>query len=115
MSERELQKAVIELAQRLGWLVAHFPSAPVRAGKYVTPTQGDSKGFPDLVLVRRHRLLFVELKAKAGRVRPDQKKWMDTLKEVNFDPLIGNIVEVYLWKPEDWVNGTVERMLKWNE
>lgn len=72
MTERDLQNAVIQCAQLLGWRVAHFrPARVMRGGReiYETPIAADGKGFPDLVLVnRRHRrLMFVELKAAARR------------------------------------------------
>lgn len=52
-------------------------------------------GFPDLVLVRGPELLFVELKTRTGRVRPEQHDWLDALRAVPG-------IEVYLWRPDDW-------------
>lgn len=94
MSEKELTRLVIQLARLLKWRSAHFRPAMLRSGKWVTPVQGDGKGFPDLVLVRPPRLLFVELKVGKNRMTPEQVAWMTDLAE-----LPG--VECYVWRPDD--------------
>lgn len=81
ISEREFTSAVIAAAQALGWRVAHFRTARTRKG-WATPTQGDAAGFPDLVLVRNGRLLFIELKTSHGRLQPNQKQWLHDLAQV---------------------------------
>lgn len=53
----------------------------------------DGKGFPDLVLVRE-RIIFAVVKAEKGRVRPDQKVWLDMLRAAG--------AQVHVWKPSDW-------------
>ncbi len=53
-------------------------------------------GFPDLVMVRKGRLVFAELKAEGGRFRPGQKDWLADLGDV------GAPVAAYLWKPSNW-------------
>ncbi len=94
LSEREFQKQVIQLARLFGWRVAHF-DASVRVVGKERRFVGDvgSKGFPDLVLARNDRLVFVELKAEKGRVSPAQQEWLDDLGKA--------IPEVYLWRPSD--------------
>ena len=64
--------------------------------------QGDGAGFPDLVLVRKGRLLFVELKSEIGKVSPQQRKWLDDLDKA---------AETYVWRPEDWTSGEIDRRL----
>ena len=59
MSESALQDNVIELAHVLNYVVAHFRPARTAHG-WVTPVSADGKGFPDLVLVGRGRVVFVE-------------------------------------------------------
>lgn len=67
----------------MGWLRYHtYDSRRSRAG------------FPDLVLVRPPRLLFIELKTARGKTSEDQREWAKVLK------LIPG-VEYYLWRPAD--------------
>lgn len=66
---------------------------------------GSDSGFPDLVLLRPPRLLFVELKTDRGRVTPGQWLWLDDLGALPPD-----VVEVYVWRPSD--REAVERILK---
>jgi len=93
--EEAFQKQVIDLAHLHGWLVAHFRTAKVQTKqgvRYMTPVGADGKGFPDLVLVRE-RVIYAELKAKTGRLRPDQVVWMDKLLDAG--------AAWYLWRPQD--------------
>ncbi|MCS7301488.1 MAG: VRR-NUC domain-containing protein [Fimbriimonadales bacterium] len=92
-SERDLQRALIELARLTGWRVYHARPAQYRSGKWTTPLTGDA-GLPDLILCKPPRLIFAELKSARGRVSPAQAQWMDALRACG--------VEVYLWKPSDW-------------
>jgi hypothetical protein len=104
VSEAELQKAVIALAQRLQWRVAHFRPGLTKAGNWVTAVQGDGKGFPDLVLARPGRLLFVELKAQGKYPSPEQREWLEALGAAG--------TEWRVWRPRDWHDGTIERELR---
>jgi len=104
MSEEELLNNIIALAKAFGWLIAHFRPGQTKDGQWRTPVQGD-RGFPDLVLARSipevgyKQLFIIELKSEKGRLSPEQKAWKDAL--------------VYLvWRPSDWLDGTVERSLK---
>jgi hypothetical protein len=108
VTETQLQSAVIECAQLLGWRVAHFRPAKTERG-WRTPVQGDGKGFPDLVLVhtRQRRVLFVELKSAAGVVSAEQQDWLQRLMFAT-----GRNLQVALWRPDDWVSGEVERVLR---
>ena len=108
MSEAELQSAVIECAQLLGWKVAHFRAAQTAQG-WLTPVQADGKGFPDLVLIHsgHHKVLFVELKAKAGRLSVEQQDWLHRLLTASCSHL-----GVEVWRPDDWISGHVERVLR---
>lgn len=110
VSERFLQDAVIELARLNKYLVAHFRPAQTNKG-WRTAMTGDT-GFVDLVLVRagKHpRLLFVELKSGNGVVRPDQRAWLSALSAAADET---DNVSVYLWRPHDLRDGTIERALK---
>jgi hypothetical protein len=102
VSEAQLQKAVIELAQLLGWRVAHFRPAMTQSGRWVTAVQGDGKGFPDLVLARAGVVLFVELKSAKGRLSPEQQEWLDVLPSA----------DTFVWQPAHWESGAIEEVLR---
>lgn len=86
---------IIQLARLYGWRVAHFRPAWSKDGKRcMTAVQADGKGFPDLVLVKRCRLLFAEVKVKS-RLSPEQQEWIDALTNCMR-------CEMYVWKPENW-------------
>ena len=86
------QEQVVDVAHLYGWRVAHFRTAQ-QGGRYLTPVGADGKGFPDLVLVRE-RVIYAELKAAAGALRPDQRVWRQALEDAG--------CEVYVWKPRDF-------------
>jgi len=111
MSERELQRRVMRMAKHYGWRRAHFKAAPLknRGGRYVTPQDGEA-GFPDCVFVRDGRLLFVELKAEQGVISDGQLAWLHELRQVVLQSL--GAVRVFVWRPQDWDDGTIEEILK---
>ena len=97
-SEAAFTAAVIEAAHALGWIVHHC--RPGRTAKgWTTPIQGD-KGFPDLVMVRKHRLIFAELKGidvreRRGKLSFSQSKWILALARTK--------AEFYEWWPDsEW-------------
>jgi hypothetical protein len=94
VTEREFQRAVVELARLCGWRVFHARPALTRRGRWLTPIQGDT-GFPDLVLCRPPRLILAELKRVGARPTPAQRGWLDALASCAG-------VECYLWTPADW-------------
>jgi hypothetical protein len=102
VTETELQSAVIECAQLLGWRVAHFRPALTAKG-WRTPVSGDGKGFPDLVLVKGD-VLFVELKSDSGKQSPEQHEWARAIVKASG--------EFHLWRPRDWISGAVEAVLR---
>lgn len=109
VSEKAFQRAVIDLAQTLGWGVAHFHDSrrQVRPGVHV----GDrsAAGFPGLVMIRHGRLLFVELKAEKGKLRPTQEHWIEALREAESD-CAGRVL-VRVWRPSDWDSGEIATVL----
>jgi len=92
INEKALQNAVIELAHYYGWLVHHTRAVQMPSGKWATPIQGDA-GFPDLVLVKGHHTIFVELKSAIGRTSEGQDRWIAALQEAG--------QEVHIWRPKD--------------
>ena len=82
-TEAQFQSQVLRYAALRGWHVYHT----LRSEK-------SPAGFPDLVLVRRPRVIFAELKSDRGRCTPEQRAWLAELAECS--------VEVKLWRPSDW-------------
>jgi len=97
VTEADLQAQVLELAALRGWRVFHDHDS-----------RRNHAGFPDLVLVRRSRLVFAELKTRTGRVRPAQQEWLAALEAVA-DEARGHVT-VHLWRPGDWPD--IERVLR---
>ena len=106
VSEKEWTKQVIDLAHAYKWRVAHFRAAMTKHG-WRTPVQADGKGFPDLVLVRRDRLIFAELKAGGGNLSKEQKDWLIAC-EIVARGLLN--IKVFCWYPSDFDD--VQRILK---
>lgn len=101
MSEDQLLSCVVDMARKqYGWRVHHCRPAMSRSGKWATHIQGDP-GFVDLVLAKEGRVLFVELKSERGKVSPDQDAWLFDLD-----------VQAMVLRPTDWLDGTIERILK---
>lgn len=115
MTERQLLDAVLGtprvpgIALALGW-----------RGYHTHRSQHSPAGFPDLVLVRRGRLVFAELKRQAAshRPTPEQEAWLEDLTEVgDRGRLLGasatnGLVDVYLWRPLDLLDGTIAAALR---
>ncbi|MEW1964651.1 VRR-NUC domain-containing protein [Micrococcus sp. NPDC078436] len=92
MSERDLQDAVVRMAESLGWKVYH-----------TYDSRRSGPGWPDLVLGRDGRVLFRELKTMKGRVSKDQQEWIGLLAAAGDD--------VAVWRPDQWHDRTIEREL----
>ena len=111
MPEAALQDAVIQLLHLCGFKVAHFrPGMTSREDKqgnpvWVTPVQADGEGYPDLDAVKAPRQLVIELKADGKYPEPKQRAWLDTKAACP-----GN--EVYVWRPKDYRDGTIERIIQ---
>jgi len=91
ISEKAFSQQVVDLAQVLGWRIAHFRPARTAKG-WRTPVSADGAGFPDLVMVRGDRLIFAELKSEKGKAEPAQQEWLRLLEATGK-------AEVYLWRP----------------
>jgi len=90
-TEAQFQASVIRYAELMGWRVYH-----------VHDSRKSRAGFPDLVMVRRPRVIFAELKSERGRASEDQLAWLDALDQCG--------QEVYQWRPSQW--NIVERILR---
>ena len=91
--EQDFQDALIARAKTQGWLVFHARRSSMD-GRWATHLQGHP-GFPDLVLARRGRLLFLELKTMRGRTTDGQRRWLAELAQVPG-------VEARVVCPSDW-------------
>lgn len=90
-TERAFQASVVRYAELMGWHTYH-----------TYDSRRSNAGFPDLVLVRRPRVIFAELKSQRGRLRPAQRLWIEELRACGQD--------VRLWRPSDWED--IERALR---
>lgn len=83
MTEAQLQRAVLELA---GWL---------RLRAYHThDSRRSQRGFPDIVCVGPHGLIWAELKSASGTLTDDQWSWQYALLTAG--------QRAYVWRPCDW-------------
>ena len=82
IKEHAFQQLVTNAARMYGWLPYH-----------TFRSDRSQPGYPDLTLVRE-RCIWAELKTMRGRLRPEQKVWIEALKAAG--------QEVYVWKPCDW-------------
>ena len=103
MSEAQLQGYVTQMLTVLGYRWYHTHDS-----------RRSQAGFPDICAVRKHRLLFIELKRELGRFRPGQQDWLNDLRAAE-SSVMGIRVpccEVFCWRPSDWLGGEIERVLR---
>lgn len=93
LTEADLQRTVLDMARWHGLLAFHSTD----------PRRDTCAGFPDLVLLGS-RIAYVELKTEKGRIRPDQRIWLDRL--------IGAGQTVYVIRPSHLADGTVQRLME---
>lgn len=102
MSGKVLQDSIVEMAHFRGWIVAHFTAAQIN-GAWRTPYAYDTKGFPDLILVRE-RLIAAEVKGDGDSLRKEQREWLAALD--------GASVETYTWTRADLTSGRIDTILE---
>lgn len=93
MPEEALQEQVRQMALMLGWLYYHTHNS-----------RHSPAGFPDCVMVKEERLIFAELKRWDKNPTPVQYEWLDALGNAS--------QEAYVWRPQDLLDGTIERTLR---
>lgn len=99
VTEEQFKGWVIEIAKLFKWRIHHDRPARTKHG-WRTAIEGDP-GFPDLVLARRGRIIFAELKSETGSLTPAQREW---LKNLLGDRTVGDDdegIEAYVWRPSD--------------
>lgn len=105
-TEAQWQTVVVDYARLRGWLLHHGRPLRTVDGEWRTAITGD-RGFPDLVMVRRERLVVAELKSETGRAGPGQAAWAVGFQLVA--AASGGAVEFHHWRPSAWPE--VERVL----
>jgi hypothetical protein len=108
-----LRWSVTNLANRLGYDLVFHAYKSFHAAE---------RGWPDLVLVRvrDRRLLFIELKAEGKSPTVRQAEVLEMLRALVWPPAGVDPsafrsmprVEVHVWKPAEWHDGTIERALR---
>lgn len=83
-SEAQFELTIVQYAQLMGWFVYHTRNS-----------KGSVAGFPDLVMARGERLVFVELKRENGKLSRPQTEWLARLDQTP--------AEVHVWRPRDWL------------
>ena len=99
MTERQLSKAVVALAELYGWKV--FVIQNTRAASLRSHT---GVGWPDLFMVRDRRSLAVELKVKGRKPTEAQVEWLEALERAG--------VRTEVWNEQSWHDGWVEDVLR---
>ena len=101
LSERDFMAQVTQLATIRGWSYLHIRPGMTQ-NSWRTPISGPlGKGWPDLLLVRRERILFVELKRDGADPTPEQENVLEILAGVG---------DSRCWHPRDWPE--IERVLR---
>ncbi len=91
MTEAELLSTVRDACKWAGLLTFHaFDSRRSEAG------------FPDVVICGPHGVLFRELKAERGRLSPDQREWLDKLRQAGADAAV--------WRPDAWPGRVLDEL-----
>jgi Holliday junction resolvase len=75
--ESELQRALVQVLSSAGWLVMHIPNQSTRGRQRWA---GLLPGAPDLVAVKRGRVVFLEVKTQRGKVSEKQSEVHDLLR-----------------------------------
>src|SRR5690606_25377268 len=91
MSEAQLLATIRRACRTLGLLCYHTHDS-----------RRSEPGFPDLVIVGS-RMIIRELKTERGRLRPEQRTWLDALTAAGQDADI--------WRPGDLYSGRIIREL----
>jgi Holliday junction resolvase len=75
--ESDLQRAIVQVLASAGWLVMHIPNQSTRGRQRWA---GLLPGAPDLVVVKRGRVVFLEVKTEKGKVSEKQSEVHDLLR-----------------------------------
>ena len=98
MTETQLQTAIIGYAELMGWRIYHVTNVHNKLRSHT------SVGFPDLHMVRGKRIVYAELKNATELRTFEQGEWAEAIQQTP--------AEYYLWRPDDWMAGRVDEVLK---
>ncbi len=84
LSEKQFQAQVVALANLFGWRIFH-----------TFDSRRSEPGFPDLVMARKGRIVFAELKVGKNKPTLNQLRWLAVLG------LCPGVI-ARCWYPEDW-------------
>lgn len=112
MSEDELKKIIETALGAYGYIWKHDRPAHYQDGRVATHYEGHG-GFPDIVAVHPNtgKILVFELKVELpsrGVVSEDQQTWLDA-----FALACEASVASGVWRPSDWLDGTILDTIKW--
>jgi hypothetical protein len=95
IEEEQLVNDIIEFADDIGLRWHRCPDSRRCRGH---------RGFPDLMLLGCHGVIFAEIKSRVGVLSPDQQtfKWM----------LLASGQRWFLWRRADWDSGQVQAELR---
>jgi hypothetical protein len=82
-TEAQFLAEVRTFAKSRGWATYH-----------TYRSEHSGAGFPDLVMVKRPRVIFAELKSDRGRVTDAQRAWIEELRACG--------QEAYIVRPKHW-------------
>jgi hypothetical protein len=88
VGEEAFLQLVLDLARALGWMAYH-----------TRDSRRSDPGWPDLVLVRNGRILFLELKVGRGRLTAAQRAWGWALVHAS---AANERVTYAVLRPRDW-------------
>lgn len=88
MTEAQLQSLILAACKAFGHHCYHTHDS-----------RRSQAGFPDLVIVGRHRGMFREEKTDTGLLTPAQAGWLAALRQAGFDADV--------WRPADWRSGRI--------
>lgn len=72
MNEKQLERKCCQWAESQGWL----------ALKLVSP---NNRGVPDRMFLLNGKTVFVEFKKPGGKIRSEQRRWIEKLLARNFE------------------------------
>jgi hypothetical protein len=93
-AESTLQEHVRKMFVLLGWSYYHTWNA-----------LHSPEGYPDVTAAKDGRIIWAELKQQGADPTPRQMGWLAVLA-------LNPRVEVYLWRPYDWLSGEIQAIME---
>jgi len=90
LSERDIQRAIIDILRWHGWMVREISQPRV--------VSGDLVGVPDVIAFRYGHTLLIECKRPGGRIRQSQVNFSDEIKPhmaITLRYMLANDIDVF--------------------